>query len=108
MPQIRCKHNHGFYTLASAGDHGTVNALTKGGDYKPIRFAGFISSGTAKGILGKTVRLQVWGYTPHNAPPWVQLAENEYVLGYLTHALTVYVCLDNRGVPFIAKKDVLI
>jgi hypothetical protein len=98
MPAIRCKLNHGFYSISSAKDR----------DYKHMPFLGFLASGSAKGMLGKTVRLNVWGYSNNEGPHWKQIEEDEYVLGFLTHSLTVFACLDKNGQVFVAKKDVLL
>jgi hypothetical protein len=71
-------------------------------------FMGFLTSGSAKGMLGKTVRLNVWGYSNSEGPRWTQIEDDEYVLGFLTQSLTVFACLDKNGQVFVAKKDVLL
>lgn len=97
MPIIRCKQNYGYYVADPGGQ--LIGVRTRCGEYRYVKFLGFISATHAKRLQATPVKLSACAYSMGVGSPWIELANDEYIQGALIGSTAVYAVLAANNRP---------
>ena len=96
---LRFRINYRNILLSEAGESESVPVKLKTGEYRYVRWRGFIGVEAAKQSQGTPVKLQMTAYAVNDlAFDWVELQPGEHIQGCLA-ADGVSAVLDSHGFP---------